>query len=210
MTGLYPLTATEPLQQLTHLCFLAFGGDSYDIVLERDGKTVQLQDFVMEKHIFNDEQTPRYGFSFGYDEPGIVNLLSYTCGSCLSVVQSVWLSLKLIITGRFGIQDISGPVGIVQLMTTTATQSENLFSAAINMLYFGGFIAINLGVMNLLPVPALDGGRCVGLLLTTGIEKIIRKKLNPKIEGYIHAGGMILLLILMAVIMLKDIIFIFI
>ena len=77
------------------------------------------------------------------------------------------------------------------------------------MLYFGGFIAVNLAVMNMLPIPALDGGRCVGLLLTTGIEKITRKKLNPKIEGYIHAGGMILLLLLMAVIMFKDIFVIF-
>ena len=81
--------------------------------------------------------------------------------------------------------------------------------AILNMVYFGGFIAINLGVMNLLPIPALDGGRCVGLLLTTGIQAVTKKKLNPKIEGYIHAGGMILLLILMAVIMFKDVLFIF-
>ena len=77
----------------------------------------------------------------------------------------------------------------------------------LNLLYFGGFIAINLAVMNLLPIPALDGGRLVGVLLTTAIEAITHKKLNPKIEGYIHGVGMILLLILMALIMFKDIIF---
>ena len=77
------------------------------------------------------------------------------------------------------------------------------------MLYFGGFLAINLAVMNLLPIPALDGGRVVALLLTTGIETVTRKKIDPKYEGYIHAGGMILLLGLMAVIMFKDIFFIF-
>ena len=76
-----------------------------------------------------------------------------------------------------------------------------------NLLYFGGFIAINLAVMNLLPIPALDGGRLVGVLLTSAIEAITHKKLNPKIEGYIHGVGMILLLILMALIMFKDIIF---
>lgn len=76
-----------------------------------------------------------------------------------------------------------------------------------NLLYFGGFIAINLAVMNLLPIPALDGGRLVGVLLTTAIEATTHKKLNPKIEGYIHGVGMILLLILMALIMFKDIIF---
>ena len=76
-----------------------------------------------------------------------------------------------------------------------------------NLLYFGGFIAINLAVMNLLPIPALDGGRLMGVLLTTVIEAVTRKKLNPKIEGYIHGIGMILLLILMGLIMFKDIIF---
>ena len=74
-----------------------------------------------------------------------------------------------------------------------------------NMLYFGGFIAINLAVMNLLPIPALDGGRVVGLLLTAGVEKITKRKINPKYEAYLHGAGMILLLVLMAVIMFKDI-----
>ena len=59
--------------------------------------------------------------------------------------------------------------------------------------------------MNMLPIPALDGGRVVALLLTTVIQKIIGKKIDPKYEGYIHGAGMILLLILMAVILFKDI-----
>ena len=59
--------------------------------------------------------------------------------------------------------------------------------------------------MNLLPFPALDGGRVVCLLLTTFVEKILHKKLDPKYEGYLHGAGMILLLVLMAVIMFKDI-----
>ena len=77
------------------------------------------------------------------------------------------------------------------------------------MLYFGGFIAINLAVMNLLPIPALDGGRVVGLLLTTLIQAVTRKKPNPKVEAYIHGAGMILLLLLMAVIMFKDVFVLF-
>ena len=71
------------------------------------------------------------------------------------------------------------------------------------------FISVNLGIMNLLPIPALDGGRAVALVLTVAIEAMIGKKLDPKYEGYIHAGGMILLLLLMAAIMLKDVIFLF-
>ena len=74
-----------------------------------------------------------------------------------------------------------------------------------NMLYFGGFIAINLAVMNLLPIPALDGGRVVGVLITTAVEAVTKKKINPKYEGYLHGAGMVLLLGLMALIMFKDI-----
>lgn len=77
------------------------------------------------------------------------------------------------------------------------------------MLYYFSFIAINLGVMNLLPIPALDGGRIVGLLLTTLIERITRKKLNPKYEAWINGVGMVLLLLLIAVITFKDIFHLF-
>ena len=63
--------------------------------------------------------------------------------------------------------------------------------------------------MNLLPIPALDGGRVVGLLLTTAVEKATKKKIDPKYEGYLHSAGMILLLALMAIIMFKDIFVIF-
>jgi membrane protease YdiL (CAAX protease family) len=65
--------------------------------------------------------------------------------------------------------------------------------ALLNMLYFGAFIAINLAVMNLLPIPALDGGRVVGLLISTAVEALTRKKINPKYEGYLHGAGMLLL-----------------
>ena len=104
---------------------------------------------------------------------------------------------------------MAGPVGIVQQLSETAAASENAFSAFMNMLNFGALIAVNLAVMNLLPIPALDGGRVVGLLLTTVVEKITGKKLDPKYETYLHGAGMILLLVLMAIIMFKDIFVIF-
>ena len=81
--------------------------------------------------------------------------------------------------------------------------------AVLNVLYIGGFLAINLAVMNMLPIPALDGGRVVGLLITTAIEGVTRKKLDVKYEGYIHGIGMVLLLALMAIILFKDIFVIF-
>ena len=80
--------------------------------------------------------------------------------------------------------------------------SDALFS----IFYFGAFIAVNLAVMNMLPIPALDGGRVFLLIITCIIEAISRKKLDPKYEGYIHAAGMVLLLALMVYVMFNDII----
>ena len=73
------------------------------------------------------------------------------------------------------------------------------------MLYLGAFIAINLAVMNMLPLPALDGGRAFLLLVNTVFTAITKKKIPSKFEGYIHAAGMILLLAFMAFITFKDI-----
>ena len=186
--------------------------DTYDLVVERDGEKVVLHDFAMERHEFpnaDGSTSLRYGIGFGYEDKTFGSLMNYTWNNCLSVVQSVKLSLQMLVKGQAGLNDVAGPVGIVQMMNTTAQASPTTLDAVLNLLYFGAFIAVNLAVMNLLPIPALDGGRAVALLLTVAIEKITRRKLNPKYEGYIHAAGMILLLGFMAVVMFKDIFVIF-
>ena len=104
---------------------------------------------------------------------------------------------------------MGGPVMIVDQMAQVADAAPTALDALLNMLYFGAFIAINLAVMNLLPIPALDGGRVVGLLITAAIEAVTRKKLNPKYEGFVHGAGMLLLLGLMAVVLFKDIVTLF-
>ncbi len=187
-------------------------GDYHDIVVEREGQLVKLDDFFLERHeIVNEDgsKAMMLGFSFGYEEATFANKLEMVWYTAVDWIRSVAWSLRMLLTGQAGLSDMSGPVGIVQQMGAVADSSPTLLDAILNMLYFGAFIAINLGVMNLLPIPALDGGRVVSLLLTTCIEKISGKKLDPKYEGYIHGAGMILLLLLMAVIMFKDIIFIF-
>ena len=188
------------------------GGDVHDLVVERGGKRVVLDDFEMLKREFpNDDGTVslRYGFNFALEDATFANKLSYTWKTALNVVRTVRLSLQMLLSGQAGISDMGGPVMIVDQMAQVADESESTLDAVLNMLYFGGFIAINLAVMNLLPIPALDGGRVVGLLITTAAEKVTGKKINPKYEGYLHAAGMVLLLALMAVIMFKDIFVIF-
>ena len=188
------------------------GGDVHDVEIERNGKKILLDDFQMLKSEFPNEDgttSLRYGFSFGLKEATWGVKLENVWKTALNYVRSVRLSLGMLLSGQAGLNDMAGPVGIVQQMSETAAASENAFSAFMNMLSFGALIAVNLAVMNLLPIPALDGGRVVGLLLTTVFEKITGKKLDPKYEGYIHGVGMILLLALMAIIMFKDIFVIF-
>ena len=97
--------------------------------------------------------------------------------------------------------------GVIWDLTPYMEEYAPAYYAFLNLLYFGGFIAINLAVMNLLPIPALDGGRVVGVLLTALIEGVTKKKLNPRIEGYIHGAGMVLLMILMVLLLFKDLFF---
>ena len=184
-------------------------GDTHDIVVKRDGQKLSFENYTMEKHLFPDEETARYGFSFKVIDATASDKLQYVWRSGLNVVRSVRLSLQMILSGQAGLKEMTGPVGIVQMMSDTAAASPTALDAFLNMLYFGGFIAINLAVMNMLPIPALDGGRVVGLLLTCAIEGITHKKLDAKYEGYIHGAGMILLLALMGLILFKDIFTIF-
>ena len=184
-------------------------GEVHDIVVERNGEKVTLKDFEMKKTTFGDEKTPRYGFSFSVVDATFSSKLDYAWRNVLNSGRIVRLSLQMLLTGQASMSDMTGPVGIVGQMSDMAEASETWVDAVLNMLYFGGFIAINLAIMNMLPIPALDGGRVLALLVTTAFAKITKKPVNPKIEGYIHAGGMILLLIFMALIMFKDIFAIF-
>lgn len=187
-------------------------GDVHDLVIERDGKKVVYNDLLMEKHPVTDKagkEKMRYGIVFSLVEADFGTKLSYGLNTAIDSVRNVRLSLQMLLTGRAGIGDMTGPVGIVQLMSETAEASNTTKGAALSMLYFGGFIAINLAVMNLLPIPALDGGRALSLLITTGIEAVTKKKIDTKYEAYIHGAGMILLLAFMAIIMFKDIFAIF-
>ncbi len=188
------------------------GGDVHDLLLERNGQEILLDDFLMEKKEFPDPAggtSLRYGFSFSVVEASFGETVSYIWNTALDTARMVRLSLKMLFNGQAGLSDVSGPVGIVSTMTEVAEQSETVRIALLNLLYFGGFIAINLAVMNLLPIPALDGGRAVCLLITVAAEKIIGRKIDPKYEGYLHGAGMILLLGLMIIILFKDIFVLF-
>ncbi|MBE6926208.1 MAG: hypothetical protein E7461_05125 [Ruminococcaceae bacterium] len=183
-------------------------GDHHDIVVERNGEKLTFNDYLMEKHEFPNEKGElelRYGFSFGYEKATYEGKVKWVWNNTWKTVRDVRLSLQMLFSGQAGIGDLMGPVGIVGMMSDTAASAPSTLDAVVNLLLIGAFLAVNLAVMNLLPIPALDGGRALFLLLTVAIETITRKKLDPKYEGYIHAVGMVLLLGLMAIILFKDV-----
>ena len=112
-------------------------------------------------------------------------------------------SLGKLVTGQLKMNDLSGPVGIVKTIgdTYTESRSDGAFYVFLNMLNMAVLLSANLGVMNLLPLPALDGGRLVFFI----IEAIRGKRLDPQKEGMVHYVGLILLMVFMVVIMGNDI-----
>ena len=176
----------------------------HDITVIRDGEKVELKNVEIKRDL-ETENGLKFGFSYGLDEFTVGNVLSYSWNQSLDFGRLVWMSLGDLFSGRASVSDMGGPVMIVDAVTQAGVASETVGLGILNVIYFFAFIAINLGVMNLLPVPALDGGRVVCLLVTAGAEKILRRKIDPKYEGYLHGAFMILLLAFMAFIMFKDV-----
>ncbi len=134
---------------------------------------------------------------------GIAGTVYYALNETKYLVVSTVESLKMMVTGRVKAKDIAGPVGIVSMIGDSYEQSksEGLLTILLNMANISIMISANLGVMNLLPIPALDGGRLIFLF----IEAIRRKPLDPDKEGMVHMVGFALLMILMVVILFNDI-----
>ena len=139
--------------------------------------------------------------------------MKYAAMDFVSMARVGWMSLFDLITGRFGLNEMMGPVGLVGTVSSAvssvasgAAQSAAAAKAAFeNIVYLITLITINLGLVNLLPLPALDGGRIV-LLAAQGIT---RKKIPPKYEGIIHMVGFALLMVLIVVITFNDILRLF-
>ena len=189
--------------------FLDKGNGVYNLVLERDGSRVVLNDFAMTRRLYEGQSRELFGFNFGYEEATFPVKIRYSWDTAMEFGRMVWMGLSQLVHGEVGLKEMSGPVGIVDLMAETGESAESTSDAVYDILYLGAFMAINLAIMNMLPIPALDGGRIFLLLVTLIIEAITRKKLNPRYEAWIHAGGMALLLALMAVIMFNDILKLF-
>lgn len=157
--------------------------------------------------------TPKMDEESGYTRIGITGSGNTKANIFTSIQYGVyevkfWIcttleSLKMLITGQIGADQLSGPVGIVSVVDNTYQQSKSygLFIVIAQMLNIAILLSANLGVMNLLPLPALDGGRLVFLF----VEAIRRKRIPPEKEGYVHLVGIALLMVLMVFVMFNDI-----
>lgn len=180
----------------------------FDLVIRRDGQKLRLENFHMERGEYLDQSGEKFtgfGLYFGAEELTFGGRLEYCWNQAVDFVRLVRLSLQMLITGEAGFSDMSGPVGIVSTITTVGEQSESVAAAAANIAYLAALIAVNLAVMNLLPLPALDGGRVLFLVLNGVLYGLFRKKIPPEYEGYVHMAGLAALMALMVVVTLSDV-----
>ncbi len=172
------------------------GVEPIDITLIRDGSKITVADVVFPTITDSGVLFGNVDFVPYADEKTPVNVLKHACVRSASTVKMIWESLYDLVSGRYGMETVSGPVGVTQAMSEAAS------TGLANLVYLAVVISMNLGIMNLLPLPALDGGRLVFLL----IEGIRRKPLPPRVEGYIHFAGLAVLMLAMVLITFKDII----
>ena len=174
----------------------------YDFVVSRNGEKIELKDVHFEtKPADNGHNIIIFDFIIVGVEKNPLNVITTAFLDTVSTARLVWLTLFDLITGHYGLNDLSGPVGTVSIIAETTSQAVASGTGFDMIIYIMALISINVGVFNLLPIPALDGGRLFFIL----IEAIRRKPIPAKYEGYIHAVGMALLLLLMVVITFNDI-----
>lgn len=187
----------EELQ--TYLGEHPLGENAVTITVSRDGKE---KEFTVQPTVRTQVST---GFVYNLyrEKTNFFGVLKYSAVEVRYWISSTIDSLRLLIKGTFRVNDLSGPVGIVDAIGSSVEEakSEGTVVMWMQMFYWAILLSANLGVMNLLPLPALDGGRLVFLL----IEAVTKKKVNPNIEGMIHFAGFVLLMALMVFVFMNDI-----
>ena len=177
-------------------------GEPVNIVYERDGQRTAV---TLEPKYSEKDGRYYYGIAplNGYTKFSLPGVAKYSFYEVKYWIDTTIRSLGMLVTGKAGIKDLSGPVGMVDAVDTIYTESkqDGAFYVWLNMLNFAILLSANLGVLNLIPFPALDGGRLLFLV----IEAIRRKPIPPEKEGIFHFVGFALLMLLMVVVMYNDI-----
>ena len=169
---------------------------------EEEKKLIPYSDKLQKQNdlIGKSETQTRYiiGFTPAQQEITALNILPNAWNNTKFVVKLVYTSLWDMVTGKVGMEQMSGPVGIVNEVNNAVSQGDDSWLYVLNLM---ALLTINLGVFNLLPFPALDGGRLFFMI----VELIRRKPIPPEKEGFVHAIGMLLLFGLIIFISFSDI-----
>ena len=174
---------------------------SYTLTVKRNGKKI---DVPIRTKTLEEGKNPRFGFSVELTHFNVLYNIKMGFNLMVQVIKMVWDSLVGLISGAIGFDNVAGIVGVVDAgsqVWNNSMQTGGVQLAVLNMIYLTALLSANLGVMNLLPIPALDGGRIFFVL----IEMIRGKAIPPEKEGAVHFIGMVLLMILTVVVLYNDI-----
>lgn len=173
-------------------------GSEISLGIERDG---EVQTISLKPQMTKQIDT---GFVYNLyrEKTNFLGVLRYSASEVRYWISNTIESLMMLIKGQFSVNDLSGPVGIIDVIGDSYEEAkeEGTVMVWLQMLYWAILLSANLGVMNLLPIPALDGGRLVFL----AVEAVRKKKLDPNVEGMIHFAGFVLLMLLMVFVMFND------
>lgn len=169
------------------------------ITVERNGKQIELKPVVPK--VKKNYEFAAIGVDFERSKGGFINTLKGTIDYTISTSRSIYYSLGWLFTGTVNMSEMSGPVGITNAISDVVNQSDTVRETVLSLLSFTSMLSINLGLVNLLPFPALDGSKLIILL----IEKIRKKPLNPEKEALITMIGFVFLIGLMIYVTFNDI-----
>ncbi|MGN0489160.1 MAG: RIP metalloprotease RseP [Ruminococcus sp.] len=176
-----------------------------DVTVNRNGEVLMIKDVDFYTYLNSETNEVAVSIDFYVEEieKNFATVIQQTGLQTVSVVRMVWTSLAGLVTGEFGLNDMSGPVGVASVITQVASAGleSGFLDAFNNILYVMMLISINLGIVNMLPFPALDGGRFLFLL----IEGIFKKPIPRKVESIVNGVGLVILLIFMLLITVKDV-----
>lgn len=181
-----------------------------DLVVDRGGQRIVLDDFPLQarEYTADGETRLRFGLDFTRVPATFGMALREGLGQSAYFVRTVWMSLGDLVTGAVGVRDMSGPIGIVNAvkdMGEEGAKVAGLVGAISNIVYFTAFIAINLAVMNLLPIPALDGGQILFLFVGGIYTLFTKKRMDQKYFSYVNMAGFFCLIALMVVVAVSDV-----
>ena len=189
-------TRVYSTRDLSYCLFYRADETGADLTVKRNGEKITIENFIYDE---TDSADATF-FSVTQNNITFLNCGKFAVKETMAMAKLVYLSLLDMLGGQYGLDDLSGPIGTVNIVAQTATDAVAAKDYS-SMLFLLAFITVNIGIVNLLPLPALDGGRLFFVL----VEMIIRKPVPQKFEAVVHAIGLVLLLGLMALICFNDV-----